>query len=92
MGHKSITCSTWRRYEDKLYAKKEDHIDGLVQTVHTCSADIGREFSITKCAGMTKCGQLVKSCGLELPSGESESVIQKAQDINILGSLTWIRL
>lgn len=55
----------------KLYAKNEDEMDALVQTVHICRADIGMEFGIIKCAVLTMIsGQLVKSCGIELPSGE----------------------
>ena len=55
----------------KLHAKNEDEIDALVQTVHICSADIGIEFGVIQCAVLTmKSGQLVKSCGIELPSGE----------------------
>ena len=33
----------------KLYAKNEDQIDALVQTVHICSADISMEFDVSKC-------------------------------------------
>ena len=64
-------------YDTKLHAKNEDEIDALVQTVHICSADIGMEFGIIKYAALTmKSGQLVKSCGRKLPSGEKVSNLE----------------
>ena len=55
----------------KLFAKKENEIDSLVQTVNVCSKDIGMEFGISKCAVVTMHrGKKVACTGVELPNGE----------------------
>ena len=55
----------------KLFGKNEDQIDSLVNTVNICSGDIGMEFGLRKCGILTlKRGKVVRSEGIELPSGE----------------------
>ena len=55
----------------KMFAKNNNEIDSLVQTVRQCSDDIGMEFGIAKCAVVSiKRGKRVRSEGIELPDGE----------------------
>ena len=55
----------------KLYAKNEQSLESLVQTVRTYSNDIGMEFGICKCAVLTlKKGKRVESNGIVLPNGD----------------------
>ena len=55
----------------KLFAKSENEIDTLVNTVHIFSQDIGMEFGVKKCGVVSlKRGKLIKSNGIELPTGE----------------------
>jgi hypothetical protein len=55
----------------KIFAKTEDQVDSLVQTVQSCSSDIGMEMGISKCAVVTMHrGKKVACTGVELPSGE----------------------
>ena len=54
----------------KLFAKNENEIDSLVQTVRIFSNDIGMKFGLEKCAAMTmKRGKRVHSDGIALPDG-----------------------
>ena len=55
----------------KLFGKRNDEIDSLVQTVFTFSEDIGMEFDLKKC-GMVilKEGKLVMFDGIYLPNQE----------------------
>ena len=56
----------------KLFAKTEDQIDSLVQTVYLCSVDIGMEFGIAKCAIVVlKRGKKVECLGIKLPTGDN---------------------
>ena len=55
----------------KLFGKRDDQIDSLVQTVLTFSEDIGMEFGLKKCGVVTlKKGKLVKFDGIHLPNQE----------------------
>ena len=55
----------------KLYSRKVEELDTLVQTVRLISEDIGMEFGISKCAMIEmKRGKIVKNDGIELPDGE----------------------
>lgn len=58
----------------KLFAKDENGLDSLVQTVRVFSEDIGMQFGIEKCAVLTlKRGKKVFSEGIKLPD---ETVIK----------------
>lgn len=37
----------------KVFAKNDNEVDSLVQTIRQCSTDIGMEFGISKCAVVT---------------------------------------
>ena len=52
----------------KLFAKNQDQIDSLVQTVHLFSEDIGMQF------GLNKCGVLV----FALPNGQTMKEIDES--------------
>ena len=56
----------------KLYAQSERTLAELVAVVEKFSKDIGMEFGIEKCACISiKKGNVCKTSGIELPSGES---------------------
>ena len=56
----------------KLFARNENEIDSLVQTVQACCSDIGMQFGISKCSVLTmKRGKKVEAREITLPSGES---------------------
>ena len=64
----------------KLFAKSNDQIDSLVNTVYTFSEDIGMEFGIKKCGVLVlKRGNVdkAKSRGLNLPKGKLMETIYK---------------
>ena len=55
----------------KIYRKSEREIISLVCTVELFSTDVGMEFGTKKCGTLVlKRGKVVRSDGLELPSGE----------------------
>ncbi|XP_063592543.1 uncharacterized protein LOC134769733 [Penaeus indicus] len=55
----------------KIYGKNEREINGLVSTVEIFSNNIGMEFGAKKCGTLIlKRGKVVKTDGLELPSGD----------------------
>ena len=55
----------------KLFGKSDDQIDRLVQTVFTCSEDIGMEFGLKKYGVVViKKGKLVTFDGINLPDQE----------------------
>ena len=54
----------------KLFAKIEDQIDSLVNTVRIFSEDIKMEFVLPKCGVLImKGGKVVKSKGISMPDG-----------------------
>ena len=54
----------------KLFAKNEDQIDNLVNTVRIFSEDIKMEFGLPKCGVLImKRGKVVKSEGISMPNG-----------------------
>ena len=58
----------------KLFAKSENEIDSLVQSVQLCCKDIGMEFGISKCAVLAmKRGKKIHASNINLPTGESMS-------------------
>ncbi|XP_063598714.1 uncharacterized protein LOC134775182 [Penaeus indicus] len=55
----------------KIYGKNEREINGLVSTIEIFSNNIGMEFEAKKCGTLIlKRGKVVKTDGLELPSGD----------------------
>ena len=55
----------------KIFARNDNEVDSLVQTIGQCSTDIGMEFGISKCSVVTlKRGRRVESRGIKLPDGE----------------------
>ena len=55
----------------KLFARNEDHIDNLVNTVRSFSGDIKTEFGLPKCGVLVmERGRLVKSEGITIPDGK----------------------
>ena len=55
--------------DPKLFGKRDDQIDSLVQTVFTFSEDIGMEFGLKECGvAILKKGKLVKFGGIHLPN------------------------
>jgi hypothetical protein len=55
----------------KMFAKNENEIDSLVQTVQQCSDDIRMEFGISKCATVSlKRGKRTHMDGIKLPTGD----------------------
>ena len=55
-----------------LFARNENEIDSLVQTVNLCCSDIGMEFGISKCAVLSmKRGEKSQAKGISLPTAET---------------------
>ena len=71
----------------KLFAKNENGIDSLVQTVRVFSEDIGMEFGTDKCALLViKRGKKVTSEGIELPNNEEIKSLKEGGRVQI----SWI--
>ena len=72
----------------KLYSRKVEELDTLVQTVRLISEDIGMEFGISKCAMIEmKRGKMVKNDGIELPDGERIRSLEIDEAYKYLGVL-----
>ena len=71
-GRKELKLNHLLLMDDlRLFGKRDDQIDSLVQTVFTFSEDIGMEFSLKKCGVVIlKKGKLVKFDGIHLPNQE----------------------
>ena len=55
----------------KLFAKNEDQIDSLLNTVRILSEDIRMEFGLPKCGVLImKREKVVKSEGISMPDGK----------------------
>ena len=62
----------------KLFAKNEDQIDNLVNTVRIFSEDIKMEFGLPKCGVLImKRGKVVKSEGISMPDGKMMKNIEE---------------
>ena len=65
----------------KLFAKSNDQIDSLVNTVYIISEDIGMEFGIKKCGILVlkrgKVDAKAKSRGVSLPNGKLMETIDE---------------
>ena len=72
----------------KLYAKTEEELDSLVQTVRVFSKDIGMKFSIEKCSMLVmKRGKKVKSDGIKLPDDTVMKALRDGEGYKYLGIL-----
>ena len=64
----------------KLFAKNEDQIDSLVNTVRIFSEDIKMEFGLSKCGVLImKRGKVVKSEGIRMPDGRMMKNIEEGE-------------
>ena len=62
----------------KLFAKNEDQIDSLVNTVRIFSEDIKVEFRLPKCGALImETGKAVKSEGINIPDGKMMKNIEE---------------
>ena len=72
----------------KLYAKTEEELDSLVQTVRVFSEDIGMKFSIEKFSMLViKRGKKVKSDGIKLPNDTVMKALRDGEGYKYLGIL-----
>ena len=63
----------------KFYGKNEREINALASTVEIFSTDIGMDFGIKKCCTLIlKQRKVVRSDGIELPSGEKIKEIEES--------------
>ena len=77
----------------KLYAKSEETLDSLVQTVRVFSKDIGMQFGLDKCAALTmKRGRIVKSGGIEFPNDKKIRSLEQDSSYKYLGILQSIEI
>ena len=64
----------------KLFAKNEDQMDSLVNTVRIFSEDIKMEFGLSKCGVLImKRGKVVKSEGIRMPNGMMMKNIEEGE-------------
>ena len=72
----------------KLYAKTEEELDSLVQTVRVFSENIGMKFSIEKCSMLVmKRGKKVKSNGIKLLDDTVMKALRDEEGYKYLGIL-----
>ena len=72
----------------KLYARNENQLDSLKQTVRIISKDIGRKFGIEKCAVLVlKRGRLAQSEGIRLPDETTIRAMREREGYKYLGVL-----
>ena len=72
----------------KLYAKNENSLTSLVQTVRIFSSDIGMEFGVDKCALLIlKRGKKTLSEGIDLPHGKQIKSLNTDDSYKYLGVL-----
>ena len=72
----------------KLYARNENQLDSLVQTVRIISKDIGMKFGIEKCAVLVmKRGRLTQSEGIRLPDETTIRAMREGEGYKYLGVL-----
>ena len=73
----------------KLYAKKERDIDSLIHLTRVFSNDIGMTFGIEKCGRLIlNRGRMVKTNGLQLPTGTIKDVEEGYKYLGIMQSDT----
>ena len=72
----------------KLFAKSEEQIDSLVNSVRIFSDDIKMEFGLLKCAVLImKRGKVVTREGIDLPDGRMMKCIEEGSGYKYLGIL-----
>ena len=72
----------------KLYARNENQLDSLIQTVRIVSKDIGMKFGIEKCAVLVlRRGRLAQSEGIRLPDETTIRAIREIEGYKYLGVL-----
>ena len=72
----------------KLFAKDENGLDALIQTVRVVSTDIGMKFGLEKCAVLVmKRGKVTKSDGIRLPDDRVIKSIHEENGYRYLGIL-----
>ena len=72
----------------KLYAKTEEELDSLVQTVIVFNENIGMKFSIEKCSMLVmKKGKKAKSAGIKLPDDTVIKALKDGEGYKYLGIL-----
>ena len=73
----------------KLYVKKERAIDSLIHLTRVYSNDIGMTFGIEKCGRLIlNRGRMVKTDGLQLPTGTIKDVEEGYKYLGIMQSDT----
>ena len=72
----------------KLYARNENQLDSLIQTVRIVSKDIGMKFGIEKCAVLVlKRDRLAQSEGIRLPDETKIRAMRESEEYKYLGVL-----
>ena len=72
----------------KLYARNENQLDSLIQTMRIVSKDIGMKFGIEKCAVLVlKRGRLAQSEGIRLPDETTMRAMRESEGYKYLGVL-----
>ena len=72
----------------KLYARNENQLDSLIQTVRIISKDIGMKFGIEKCAVLVlKRSRLAQSEGIRLPDETTIRAMRGSKGYKYLGVL-----
>ena len=72
----------------RLFAKRDNSLDALVQTVRIITDDKGMQFGIDKCVtlGLQR-GKVVKSEGIDLQVGKKIESLEEDQSYKYLGAL-----
>ena len=72
----------------KLFAKNEEQIDSLVNSVRIFSDDIKMEFGLSKCAVLImKRGKVVTREGIDMPNGKMMKCIEEGSGYKYFGIL-----
>ena len=72
----------------KLYARNENQLDSLIQTIRIVSKDIGMKFGMEKCAVLVlKRGRLAQSEGTRLPDKTTMRAMRESKGYKYLGVL-----
>ena len=72
----------------KLFAKNEQQIDSLVNSVRVFSDDIRMEFGLSKCAVLImKRGKVVRREGIDMPDGNIMKCVEEGNGYKYLGIL-----
>ena len=70
----------------KLFAKDDDNLKGLIQTVRNFTDDTGMKFALNKCAKVTfESGKLIKSPSIKLDKNTTIKELQQEEVYTYLG-------